>query len=129
MPKEEKETPEEVKPILQKIFLEHHFTDEEINQLAKQLAYENNNLEQCKSKKESVVSEFDNKIKVSETQIMSLSRNISSGSEYRDIVCEVRMNVPKVGIKTITRPDTGDYWEEAMSDKERQERLFDEGEE
>jgi len=129
MSKEEKETPEVVKPILQKIFLEHKFTDEEINQLAKQLAYENNNLDQSKSKKKSVVSEFDNKIKVSETQIMLLSRNISQGSEFRDIVCEVYMNVPKNGIKRIIRPDTEESWTEAMSDKERQERLFDEGDE
>ncbi len=64
-------------PLKKKILLQYKFTDDEINGLAKQLAYENNSLDQSKSQKKAVVSEFDNKIKVSESAIMSLSGKIS----------------------------------------------------
>jgi hypothetical protein len=36
----------------------------------------------------------------------------------------VQLNHPKDGIKTVTRTDTGESWEERMSDSELQEEIF-----
>lgn len=118
----------EVKPRRIKSLLQYKFTDEEINNLAKQLAYENNSLEQFKSEKKAVVSEFDNKIKVCETSIMSLSGKIGNGSEYRNVDCLIYLNQPTVGKKRMVRTDTGEESIESMNSEEMQEKIFDEEE-
>lgn len=119
---------EETKPIRVKNVLQYKFTEEEINGLAKQLAYQNKEIEQLKADKKATVSDFDNKIKVSEAMIMSLSGNITNGYEYRKIDCEIFMNNPVNGKKRIVRSDTGEEWTEKMTAEELQERMFEEEE-
>lgn len=119
---------EEINPIKVKHLLQYKFSDEEINSLAKQLAFQNKEAEQLKSDKKATVANFDSKIKVSEAMIMSLSGNIANGSEYRKIECDVFLNKPNTGIKSIVRNDTGESWTERMSEEELQERIFTIGE-
>ncbi len=119
----------ENKPIKTKKLLLYKFTEDEIKDLGKQLAMRTKELEQLKLDKKAVVSEFDNKIKNSEAGISLSSGQISAGSEYRQIECEVILNEPKNGKKTITRLDTAESWEEMMTLEEMQERIFKEEDE
>lgn len=128
MSKKNKELSEEIKPIRVKNLLQYKFTEEEINGLAKQLAFQNKEIEQLKSDKKATVSDFDSKIKVSEAMIMSLSGNITNGCEYRKIDCEVFMNDPSTGKKRIVRSDTGEEWTEKMTAEELQQRMFEDEE-
>jgi hypothetical protein len=100
------------------------FTEKEIQEKAKALAYNCNLRDQAEEEKKSVTSDFKAKIDSYTATISSLSNNINNGWEYRSIDCEVQMDTPKEGVKRIVRKDTGEVVEElAMTPEEMQFEL------
>ena len=104
--------------------LEYKFTEEEIKERSKQLAYECRQVVQLQEQKKEVMSDFKAKIDAKDSLIAALSNNVNNGWEYRTIDCEIEMDTPKKGMKTITRTDTGEeVAKEKMTDDDRQEEL------
>lgn len=77
-----------------------------------------------KRQKKSVTSEFSSKINSSRASITTLSHKINNGYEYREVECEVALNFPHGGDKTITRKDTGGIVRvEEMTKAEKEQEL------
>lgn len=82
------------------------FTDPELLQIGKDLADKSNALQELNGAKKRVTSDFGAKIAAAESEIGILSRNISTGAEYRMVKCSQELNSPVLGKKTIRRNDT-----------------------
>lgn len=89
-------------------YLKYQFTETELRDKATQLARECRQNEEMEDEKKSVVSDFKAKIDGLQAKISLLSGHINNGYEYRNIECEVSLNTPVTGKKTITRTDTGE---------------------
>lgn len=104
--------------------LRYEFTQPEILELGKQLAEANSRLARIESDKKRVVADFGSQISNQQSAIQSMSQNISSGYEMRQIQCRVFFHTPSEGRKTIARLDTGEIVEVVeMTDDEMQEAL------
>jgi len=111
-------------------YLKYQFTEQELKEISKKLAYENKNFDELEDAKKSVVSEFSSKLNSSRAAITKLSNNINNGYEYRDIECHILLNNPIDGQKTIVRTDSGEIVRiEEMSPAEMQEELEFKGDE
>lgn len=86
--------------------LKHIFNDAELLQIGKDLADKANELASLEDDKKRVTSDFKAKIDTVTAEIGIMSRNISTGNEYRMIKCSQAFHVPHPGKKTITRLDT-----------------------
>lgn len=105
-------------------YLKYQFSEDELKDASKKLAYENQNFDELEDAKKALTSEFTSKINSSRASISKLSSNINNGYEYRYIECEITMDAPETGQKTITRTDTGEIVRiEEMSDREMQGEL------
>ena len=108
-------------------WLKYSFSEAEIKELAKKLAYETRTLEELEDQKKSVVSDFSNKITRVKASLSGLANNINNGYDFRNIDCEVLLNSPEAGQKSIVRLDTGEIVRvEDMTQNEKQEKLFEE---
>lgn len=104
--------------------LKCQFTEDELKDISKKLAYENKNFDELEDAKKSVTSEFTSKLNTARGNISKLSSNINNGYEYRAVDCTVELNTPEVGQKTIVRTDTGEIVRiEAMNSREKQGNL------
>ena len=105
-------------------YLKYTFTDEELLALSKTMAKKNQDLGEVEADKKRIVADFAAKVQAFESEIATLARKVYSGYEHRNVECEVTYHAPEIGMKTITRTDTGEIVrEEAMSTSERQEIL------
>ena len=105
-------------------YLKYQFTEQELKEISKKLAYENKNFDELEDAKKSVVSEFSSKLNSARAAITKLSGNINNGYEYRDIECHILLNNPIDGQKTTVRSDSGEIVRiEEMSPAEMQEEL------
>lgn len=95
---EEKETSEYLACIL---------SEKELIDRSKALAKANEDLAQVEAKKKDVMADITAQQKKHEANIGALSRIVSSGKEYRDVKCIIRLDY-KAGRKTITRCDTSE---------------------
>lgn len=108
-------------------WLKYEFTEAEQKELAKKLAYATRELMETEEAKKAVTSNFKSKIEAAKEQISKLSNNINNGYEYRNIDCEVVLNSPEPGTKSIVRKDTGEIVKTLeMDQEEKQEKLFEE---
>lgn len=96
--------------------LKHVFTQKEMDELGNQLANKNQEKRRIEEEKKSVSSDYSSKLKLADEQINSLSDKVASGYEMRDIGCVIQYHEPDRGLKTITRSDTGESWQEGMTD-------------
>jgi hypothetical protein len=104
--------------------LECKFTESEIKDFSRTLAYECRQVAQLEEQKKEVVSDFKAKIDAKHSLISMLSNNVNNGYEYRNVDCEVELDTPKKGIKTLTRIDTGAEVEVTkMTESDRQTEL------
>lgn len=105
-------------------WLKYEFSEDELKEFAKKLAYETRELMENEETKKSVMSDFKSKIESSKEKISKLSNLINNGYEYRNIDCEVQLNSPEDGQKTIIRKDTGEVVKSlSMTEEEKQEKL------
>lgn len=107
--------------------LEYHFTDEERNEMGKQLAAENQNKRKLEDQKKSVMSQYGSQINESAETINTLADKLASGYEFRKTECVVEWHTPERNKKTITRTDDGSSWSERMTEYDHD--LFNQWEE
>lgn len=105
--------------------LKYTFTQDEIRRMSYDLARGNRDLRSINEQKKEVVADFASRIKAQEGAVDRLSEQIANGYEYRLVTCEVFMDSPTPGLKTIARTDTGESWTEPMEPHERQGDLFE----
>lgn len=72
--------------------IEYHFTKEEIEVKARELAHGCHELANIQQAKKQVMSEFNDKIEGKQLQISTLSNHVTSGTEMKTVLCEVRKN-------------------------------------
>lgn len=96
--------------------LRYEFSEAEMKELSIDLANTNQELRRLEEEKKSITSEYGSRMNICKERISSFSDKVSSGYEVREIECEVQYHVPRKGIKTLRRTDTGKVWEEKMSD-------------
>jgi hypothetical protein len=98
-----------------KLILKCDFTDEEINDIAKEMAEQLSEKTRIDLEKKEVVKKYTREISYYDKKINESGIKIQNGYEEREVQCEIKMNTPKAGIKTITRLDNKDTWEEPMN--------------
>lgn len=104
--------------------LECILTDGERTERAENLAHTIQERYEIIAEKKEANSGFKSRIEKCDEVILKNTNALNTGSEEREIDCEVQLYHPKDGIKTVTRTDTGESWEEKMSDSELQEEIF-----
>ncbi|MFC2085213.1 hypothetical protein ACFLS9_09155 [Bacteroidota bacterium] len=60
------------------------------------------------------VEEFNSSIKAKENELLEIARKVKRGGVEEDVECEVELNKPLDGMKTIKRLDSGLEWTEDM---------------
>ena len=114
---------------IKKEMLKVYFTEEEIKEFSKKLAYQSKQLEELEDAKKSVVADFNSQIQSAKAEISKLANFINNGYEYKPVECKIIFNEPQVGIKTIIRTDTNEKVRtEPMTEDEMQGDLFEESE-
>ena len=104
--------------------LRYTFSREELLEIGKKLAEANGRKVQIDSDQKRVVSDFKAQAAKADSEIGSLSQNISSGYDLRMVKCVIEYNSPIVGQKTIRRLDTFEVVETLPMDSgEMQEEL------
>ncbi len=96
---------------------------EEISKKAEDMAHAVQEKNRIQLEKKEAVSGYKKDIEEQEKIIQTCSYAINNGKEQREVECKVELNNPSNGTKLITRLDTGEYWEEKMTDEELQENL------
>lgn len=97
--------------------LEHKLTADELEDYGGKLAKEELALIQVKNEQKETNSDYKDKIKKSTGEILRLSTAIDTGTEFKEVECEVNYDKEK-GKKTITDKSTGKSWKEAMTDED-----------
>ena len=92
-------------PTTEKRSLRYDFTAIEVHDLSLALASQTKEVNQLTEEKKSVVSQWTAKVNEAKATCNSLSFKVSDGFEYRDIECEVILNQPAQGKKTVIRKD------------------------
>jgi hypothetical protein len=92
--------------ITEKRTLRYDFTAVEVHDLSVQLANETKKVGALTEEKKSVVSQWTAKINEAKAACNSLSFKVADGYEHREVECEVLLNTPKNGKKTIIRKDS-----------------------
>lgn len=92
--------------ITEKRTLRYDFTAVEIHDLSVQLANETKKVGSLTEEKKSVTSQWTAKINEAKAACNSLSFKVADGYEHREVECEVMLNTPKNGKKTIIRKDS-----------------------
>lgn len=87
--------------------LRYEFTQSELLEIGKKLAEAANKKAQLESDKKRVVADFGAQLAKVDSEISSLSTNISSGYDLRMVKCFIEFNSPCIGKKTVYRGDTG----------------------
>lgn len=88
--------------------LKVNFTPDEIKNFGGLLANTITAISELEGQKKSKMSEFKADIDKKKAESESLSNKISNGYEYTNIDCEVFLNMPNTGKKTIVRRDTNE---------------------
>jgi|ERR1044072_1865671 hypothetical protein len=92
--------------ITEKRTLRYDFTAVETHDLSIQLANKTKEVVSLTEEKKSVVSQWTAKINEAKAACNSLSFKVADGYEHREVECEVLLNTPKNGKKTIIRKDS-----------------------
>lgn len=96
-------------------------TDHELTDRAKNLANEQNKLDQEKTDKKRSSAEFGSRIKAIESNLTKLAYTVSTGYELREVRCGMFFDTPEKGKKSLIRLDTKEVVSvEEMSTIDRQ---------
>lgn len=104
-----------IKTTTQMLSLKYEFTEDEILQKGKELAEEEFNYAQADIEKKNALATHNAILNDISKNITKLTTAIRDGFEIREVECDVRMNEPREGQKTITRKDNRFTWVEEMS--------------
>lgn len=97
--------------------LRYEFTEKEMRDIAKDLAKGNQDLESIEREKKQVVAAFAARATETAARVSRLAGYIREGYDYRDVECQVNFHLPRTGVKTIWRMDTGETVREVPMDK------------
>src|SRR5688572_8008630 len=92
--------------------LKHIFTDEETKSMTDNLTEQMLNIMDLELEKKENAAGFKRKIDSLKEQNNNLAQWLHDGHKDQDTAVEVQYNHPKDGVKTITRMDTMEQWEE-----------------
>jgi hypothetical protein len=81
--------------------IKHELTPKEKTELGERIAREVENVRKLGEEKKSVVAEYNSKIALANQNISKDSTILNNGHEFKSIECEIKMNTPKTGMKTI----------------------------
>lgn len=104
------------KGTVQNLQVKHVFDEDELRELGGKLADEEFNLASAQMEKAQTTSNHNAVIKNINGTITKLATAIKDGFEMREVECNVRMNDPREGKKTVTRSDNGESFVEDMTD-------------
>jgi len=96
----------------------HEFSQEELEELGKYLSETVQAHSELEFEKKEATKSYNNELKKKMAVIKSTAKKINDGNEDRQVDCEVEMNTPIYGQKTITRLDTRQCWIEDMKPEE-----------
>lgn len=100
-------------------------TEEEQRDLGKELAESIFEQEGKESAAKESARQFKNEIAEIVAQSTRLSQILHDGAEYRDVKCEIHIDMPEPGRKTTIRTDTGEIVEvKPMTDGDSQGELL-----
>lgn len=104
-----------------KEYLRYDFTDAEKLANAQELGRHVQELRAIERRKAEVTAELSLSVKHKTGLVDEISTQVTNGYIYRDVDCEVHMDTPGDGMKTVIRLDTGENVSvERMSESERQ---------
>ena len=102
-------------------FLRHDFTMEERLEMGTNLAQAHNRLAQIEEEEQVMKAQIKDKKAGVEQSVGTLSRNLSTGFEMQNIVCEWLWDTPNIGEVSYRRADNGEIAKtRPMSEQERQ---------
>ncbi len=105
-------------------YLKCVLSDAEMTDLSQELAREIQALDRFQDQRKEVVACLEAQIETASAACRRLSALVTNGYEYRNVECEVYLNDPEPGQKTLYRTDTGEAVKtEKMTDAEKQQDL------
>lgn len=108
----------------EKHFLPCELTQEESNTKGKELAALHTKLQVLEQKKKAFNDDIKSQVAATEANISTLSQQIGTGIEHRDVNCYWRFDAPHPGDKTLIREDSGAIVKvEEMTDDDKQAEL------
>ena len=78
-----------------KIRAKYRFTEQEKVEIAQRLAHKNLEQREVDEERKSMMSNFKDKIDAIKAEISQLSNNLSTGTDYREFTCTVKMDFKK----------------------------------
>lgn len=105
-------------------YLKYSFTEEETRENAKRLARKNQELAELELKKKQLAADIKSEIDSANADAAKLARWVNDEYDFRMIDCEIMLNSPTSGLKTIYRVDTGEVVkQDRMTSDELQQEL------
>ena len=105
-------------------YLKYIFTEEEMAENAQTLARKTRSLQEFALKKKQLAADLKKEEEALNSETATLARYVGDGYDFRMIDCSISYDLPKVGVKTIFRMDTGEVVRtERMADSEMQREL------
>lgn len=105
-------------------YLQYHFTDAELLDLAKTNARTQSEKRALENQKAQITKQLAGDIAAKDAELQKLSELVSNGYEYRQVECSIVLDMPVRGMATIIRDDTGEVVKERrMNDSEYQGKL------
>jgi hypothetical protein len=104
--------------------LRHQFTNEELLEVARQLAEASGRRNTLEAEKSAITKQYASSIADVERAIDDKAAKVSQGYEFRMIDCTIKFDFPHPGHKTVVRNDTGEHIDTtAMTAEEKQMKL------
>jgi hypothetical protein len=105
-------------------YLKYQFSVEETRENAKRLARKNQELAELELKKKQLAADIKAEIDNANADAAKLARWVNDEYDFRMVDCEVMLDSPAAGLKTVYRLDTAEVVkQEKMSTEEMQQSL------
>lgn len=105
-------------------YLKYQFSEEETRENGKSLARKNQELTELELKKKQLTSDLKAEAESCTAAAAKLARWVNDEYDFRMVDCEVVLDSPEAGIKTMVRLDTGEVVKsEKMTADELQQAL------
>jgi hypothetical protein len=117
------------KPIKTTQYLKYAFSGHEREENARALARKTQALDEIERKKKQLMADLKAEQETAAAEVQKLARWVNDEYDYRMLDCMWHLHLPRNGMKTLVRVDTGELVEEReMNADELQEYLpFEEG--
>jgi uncharacterized FlaG/YvyC family protein len=101
--------------------VKYRFTRDEVRELGERLARRASDVYTLREAQKETNAKLKADIQSAEGDVAEIARKINEGYEMRDMECRVEYHIPRQGVKSIIRADTGEVVrEEVMTPQEMQ---------